>query len=314
VFNSDGMTDEVRVVVMCSVLLQYLKLYGNPDLSDINTSTKKASEARYDLFISVIDSGVEAVAHLESKHKEESPVLDAVWDRILSAVTSILMPPPINRHDAYVHHSKSFLNIVAIVLLHLPARKCAQAELMLEKGAHMAVEVAFECKADTAASEIIDGALDVFLACFMGLCQKMPASPAVRTLAYQILGEIESTAAKDDKSALELKTQQNLALAVCESLKATSSQELLVGLFPVLCRLTNVDNDGLRRAAGAILGGIKISEAISRERQRADEAEIKAKEVEEENNALLEEIDYLQAENEELQRQLAVFSESSDFT
>eukprot|EP00804_Cyclotella_cryptica_P003756 CCRYP_008917-RA/>CCRYP_008917-RA protein AED:0.02 eAED:0.02 QI:265/1/1/1/1/1/5/228/1989 len=314
VFDSDGMADEVKVVVMCSVLSQHIKLYGNPELCGENTSTRKASEARYDLFISVLDSGIEAVARFDDNHKNES-VLDAIWDRVLSAVTSILLPPTINRHDAYVYHSKSFLHVVAIVLLHIPTRKYAQAESMLEKGAHRAVEVAFECNAETTAlaSRIIDGAVDVFLACFMGLCQKMPSSSAVQKLTSKILGELEA-AHMGDSSPLEAKAQQNLALAVCESLQATNCQELLIGLFPMLCRLTNVQNDSLRRAAGAILGGVNISEAILRERRRADEAEIKAKEVEEENNALLEEIEYLQAENEELHRQLAVFSESSDYT
>jgi hypothetical protein len=69
--------------------------------------------------------------------------------------------------------------------------------------------------------------------------------------------------------------------------------------------LTTVDNDGLRRAAGKILGGMNLSEVITRERERADQANARAKEIEEENIAMLEEIEYLQAENEELQRQVS---------
>ena len=314
-FSSDDMIKEVRVIVMCSVLLQYLKLYGDPDLASESIGPKNASEARYDFFIKVIDSGVEAVACLDQDNSGDTQVLDAIWDRVLMAVTSILLPAPLNRYDAYVFHSKSFLEIVALVLLRLPKRKYKQAESMLEQGAHRAVEVAFECNSETAtcASKVIDGAVDVFLACFMGLCQNMPSSSAVQALTDQILGEIEVTAV-NVTSPLLAKTQQSLALAVCESLKASSSEDLLIGLFPMLCRLTNVENDGLRRAAGAILGGVNISQAILRERRRAEEAETRAQEIEEENNALLEEVEYLQAENEELQRQLAIFSESSDFT
>ena len=80
----------------------------------------------------------------------------------------------------------------------------------------------------------------------------------------------------------------------------------------MLCRLTNVENDGLRRVAGRILGGVNLAEAISRERQRAEEADLRAIEVEEENNAMIEEIEYLQAENEELRSQLAVFTTEAD--
>lgn len=157
----------------------------------------------------------------------------------------------------------------------------------------------------------------VFLSCFMALCQKMPTCPAVNSLTNQILGEtIESNDVLSEKAGPQSKTRQSLAIAVCESLRTTTSQDLLVGLFPLLCRLTNVENDGLRRAAGKILGGMNLSEAISRERQlaeeaisrerqRAEEADTRAREIEEENIAMLEEIEYLQAENEELNRQVS---------
>ena len=176
----------------------------------------------------------------------------------------------------------------------------------------------------------------------MGLCQKSPTCPAVVHLTNKILGDtIESDGTLSETAGLESKTRQSLAIAVCESLRTTTSQDLLVGLFPLLCRLTNVENDGLRRAAGKILATMNLSEAISRERQRAEQADMRTKEIEEENIAMLEEIEYLQAENEELQRQvslhylpnlcmlllylwqknlnltmlqLAIFSESSDFT
>lgn len=132
----------------------------------------------------------------------------------------------------------------------------------------------------------------------------MPTCPAVSSLTNKILGE---TIESEDGNAglLQSKTRQSLAIAVCESLRTTTSQDLLVGVFPLLCRLTNVENDGLRRAAGKILGGVNLSEAISRERHRAEQADTRAREMEEENIAMLEEIEYLQAENEELQRQVS---------
>ena len=134
----------------------------------------------------------------------------------------------------------------------------------------------------------------------MALCQKMPSCPAVNSLTNQILGDTI-----DEENGPLSQTRQSLAIAVCESLGTTTSQDLLVGLFPLLCRLTNVENDGLRRAAGKILGGVNLSGAISRERHRAEDADARAKEIEEENIAMLEEIEYLQAENEELQSQVS---------
>jgi len=318
-FKSDDLSNEAKVVVMCSVLLQYLKIYGSSEHCSNDTAKRKTSEARYDMITSVIDSGLEAIEHIESTTDDEA-ILDSIWNRIIATVSSLLLPPLENRYAGYAHHSKSILNIVAIVLSHLPTRKYPLTEPMLQNGADRAVDVAFECNAKDQDdggmlySKAAEGAVHVFLACFMGLCNKMPTCPAVSSLTNKILGEtIESEDALSNNAPLKSKTRQSLAIAVCESLRTTTSQDLLVGVFPLLCRLTNVENDGLRRAAGKILGGVNLSEAISRERQRAEQADMRAREIEEENIAMLEEIEYLQAENEELQRQLAVFSESADY-
>lgn len=146
----------------------------------------------------------------------------------------------------------------------------------------------------------------------MGLCQKSPTCPAVVNLTNQILGEtIESEETLSENAGLQAKTRQSLAIAVCESLRTTTSQDLLVGVFPLLCRMTNVENDGLRRAAGKILASMNLSEAISRERQRAEQADTRAREIEEENIAMLEEIEYLQTENEEVRSFMCQDSPSS---
>lgn len=126
---------------MCSVLSQYLKIYGNSEDED---AKRKTSEARYDFLTSVLDSGLEAAACIDSD-TEDKTVLDSIWDQIIATVSSLLLPPAENRYEGYAHHSKSILNIVAVVLSHLPSRKLPLAEPMLENGANRAVEVAFEC-------------------------------------------------------------------------------------------------------------------------------------------------------------------------
>jgi hypothetical protein len=310
-FDSDNLSDEAKITVMCSVLSHYLKIYGTgKDALPSSNEERKTSEARYDIVTKVIDSGLDAAANIDST-TDDRAVLDSIWERIVMVVTSLILPPTVNRYDGYAHHSKSILDIVAIVLTHLPPRKYASAEPMLEEGANRAVEVAFECIEDVNRPDAAEGAVHVFLACFMGLCQKMPSCSAVASLTNRILGDAIDPK-KGEDSVLFSKTQQSLAIAVCESLQTTTSQDLLVGVFPLLCHLTNVENDGLRRVAGRILGGVNLAEAISRERQRAEEADLRASEVEEENNAMIEEIEYLQVENEELRSQLAVFTTEAD--
>lgn len=140
-FDSDDLSNEAKVVVMCSVLSLYLKIYGHSEDSD---KRRKTSEARYDLITSVLNSGLEAAAHIDS-NTEDKAVLDLIWDRIIATVSTLLLPSDENRYMGYACHSKSILSIVAVVLSHLPQRKLSLAEPMLENGADRAVEVAFEC-------------------------------------------------------------------------------------------------------------------------------------------------------------------------
>jgi len=311
-FDSDNLSDEAKVTVMCSVLSHYLKIYGSDkEATPSDSSERNTSQARYDIVTKVIDSGLSAAANIDAMAADKS-ILDSIWERIVTVVSSLILPPAASRYDGYAHHSKSILDIVAIVLTHLPPRKYPSAEPMLEQGANRAVEVAFECIEAVNRPDAAEGAVHVFLACFMGLCQKMPTCSAVTSLTNHILGDAIDSKEKEEGSVLFSKTQQSLAIAVCESLQTTTSQDLLVGVFPLLCRLTNVENDGLRRIAGRILGGVNLAQAISRERQKAEEADLRAQEVEEENSAMLEEIEYLQTENEELHRQLAVFTTEAD--
>lgn len=143
-FDSDDFVKEAKVVVMCSVLLQYLKIYGDSDDLKNEQARRKTSEARYDIITSVIDSGLEAAADIDS-NTDDKVVLDSIWNRVIETVSSLLLPPDDNRYLGYAHHSKAILNIVAVVLSHLPPRKLSLAEPMLENGANRAVEVAFEC-------------------------------------------------------------------------------------------------------------------------------------------------------------------------
>ena len=143
-FDSDDLSNEAKVVVMYSVMIQYLKVYETS--GDLNSAGGKraTSEARYDLLTIVLDSGLEAAAHIDS-NTDEKDVLDFVWDRIIATVSSLLLPPADYLYDGYAHHSKSIVNIVAIFLTHLPPRKMSVAEPVLENGANRAVDAAFSC-------------------------------------------------------------------------------------------------------------------------------------------------------------------------
>ena len=169
-FDSNDLSNEAKVVVMCSVLLQYLKIYGNAEYHMTNETDRKSSEARYDIILSVIDSGLKAAEHLES-NTDDKEHLDPIWNRLIATVSSLLLPETNNRFSGYAYHSKSILNIVAIFLSHLPPRKTSLIEPMLQNGADRAMEVAFECnkkeknqnEGDIPYIQAAEGAVHVFL-------------------------------------------------------------------------------------------------------------------------------------------------------
>lgn len=135
-FDSDDLSNVAKLTVMCSVLGQYLK-----------HAEEKRATFQYDFFTKVIDSGLDAAAQIESKTvtANDKVVLDSIWDRIIATVSSLLLPPADDQYVGYAYQSRSIVNIVAIVLAHLPQRKISLVEPMLENGANLAVEVAFTC-------------------------------------------------------------------------------------------------------------------------------------------------------------------------
>ncbi len=135
-FDSNDLSHIAKVIVMCSVLGQYLK-----------HAEEKRATFQFDFFTKVIDTGLDAAEQIESETNVDNDtiILDSMWDLIIATVSSLLLPPSDNQYNSYAYQSRSIINIVAIVLAHLPQRKVLLAEPMLENGANLAVEVAFTC-------------------------------------------------------------------------------------------------------------------------------------------------------------------------
>lgn len=135
-FDSDDLSDVAKVIVMCSFLGQYIKY-----------AEEKRATFQYDLFTKVIDSGLGAAEQIDSTNNatNDKVILDTIWDRMIATVSSLLLPSAGNQYDDYAYQSRSIVNIVAIVLAHLPQCKISLAEPMLENGANLAVEVALKC-------------------------------------------------------------------------------------------------------------------------------------------------------------------------
>eukprot|EP00957_Ditylum_brightwellii_P110279 8410902-Ditylum_brightwellii.AAC.1 len=88
----------------------------------------------------------------------------------------------------------------------------------------------------------------------------------------------------------------------------------VIEIFPLLCQLTNTNNDRLRRKAGALLGNVDLAANIGMANRRAEAFEQRALKAEKINADLMEQNAVLKYENEELHQKLAIYSESSVIT
>ena len=186
-------------------------------------------------------------------------------------------------------------------------------------------------------------ALVLFEACFQGLCKCSPDSQILQRTTEKLLTEalpsFNSRPLYEDKKTL---TNEKLVICVCKTLHQSQNVEkTLTRIFPYLTQLITYDSFELRKEVGCALAKIDVSGIIKRletaesnsskanelnQKLTSDmknyEVEIKqvrnlkskAEEAEELNSTLMKEVERLKAKNDELERQVAVFSEGSAYT
>mmetsp|Transcript_69437 Transcript_69437/g.103370 ORF Transcript_69437/g.103370 Transcript_69437/m.103370 type:complete len:653 (-) Transcript_69437:177-2135(-) len=194
--------------------------------------------------------------------------------------------------------------------------------------------------------EDVEDGLKIFNACFISLCKVQPESSMLLSIAKSVLKEsIDFSEEKlrrlssGDTDAFDLsdydfnldgskeseESEENYttsisvavesALIVCDALHSFPNMiDQVIEIFPLLCQLTNTNNDRLRRKAGALLGNVDLAANIGMANRRAEAFEQRALKAEKINADLMEQNAVLKYENEELHQKLAIYSESSVIT
>mmetsp|Transcript_15630 Transcript_15630/g.20886 ORF Transcript_15630/g.20886 Transcript_15630/m.20886 type:complete len:1566 (+) Transcript_15630:106-4803(+) len=194
--------------------------------------------------------------------------------------------------------------------------------------------------------EDVEDGLRIFNACFISLCKVQPESSMLLSIAKSVLKEsIDFSEEKlrrlssGDTDAFDLsdydfnldgskeseESEENYttsisvavesALIVCDALHSFPNMiDQVIEIFPLLCQLTNTNNDRLRRKAGALLGNVDLAANIGMANRRAEAFEQRALKAEKINADLMEQNAVLKYENEELHQKLAIYSESSVIT
>lgn len=294
-FSSEKVTDECKVLVLARLLSVFLE--------QKNAKSKEAIDVSYKELVPIMQGGLKS-AKLKRNVVEESisRLLDGLWERVCSSMSQMLSPNSQSKRQEQIPDAPDLLNLVNAAAENAPSASCYASELckLFASGASWYLE---EAKTSKSSSDI-DDALDLFSACFAGVCRIHPDDAAMQGMAGQVLSSaVETLSDSGSVNAINVKA----ALRICEVLPTIEGIEVfVVAVFPHLSRLVGVDDTAIRRAAGEVLAASRIDQLLAKAQIGRQEAEERATGAEARVLALEVEVETLQEQKDALERQSAV--------
>jgi hypothetical protein len=219
--------------------------------------------------------------------------------------------------QATILHAKDIVRIVQAATVHMaPSYHSTVCEILVS-GALQCLELARGGNADDdkvggGTQRESDDALQVFTACFSGVCSVQPENAKILALAERVLDETCQRLIVPN--TITSKQSQNDAglratLQICRALQEINGIEpLVIALFPQLCKLVGTEQTVVRQAVGSVLARINVSRALSDAQAKFHDAEARAQQAEARAAQLTREMEDLQSVNEELARQVAILT------
>lgn len=335
-FIKEGVSHTSKAVVLSMILKSFLEHKSQINHSETNEEKSEPDGSdSYALLILVVRGGLEAAFFMEKEiHKlqekgnekdteilqsleKNSNLLKDLWNRTISTLLAMLSPGGNNASDVFVQHTVAILEILSSCTLHVPEWCHVNLGDVLSKGAIHAIEVAkIQNSIDKNESKSCMDCLRVFESCYVGLGKCDPSSRALRSITENYLRETlasflprdggkqpNSSYMNDDKVHVEIE----VALIICEGLRTASSRltDLVIVIFPWLCKLTNIGEERIRQKAGSVLGSVDLVRVIAKKTERVEDAERRANEAELQNKKLQAELFCLKAENQDLRQKLS---------
>jgi len=284
----------------------------------------------------------------EKQNQMRISLLETLWKRTIATLSYLLSPMERPIHNSFTPHTEPILELLSCVISHVPNRLYSDLGVVLSIGAshaeqagkgHLDQDASISGGDDAKVGRLIEDELRVFNACIIGLCQCQPQSTLLRKITEgalknaiqcseqpeinnclklsqpfnenEISGKYSNGVFENGKIAIYVK----VALMVLEAIRTggPSLNNLKVSVFPWLCKLTNVENDKLRRKAGAVLGCINLAEVIAQGVQRAEAAEKRVTAAEQRRKELEKEVEDLNEEMDMLQKQMTNLAVNTEF-
>ena len=269
-YKSKNLSDPCRTLVLARLLSLFLSdNYGLVQKDVIRTS--------YKMLTPIVQGGLKSAKNLNIESEEMSQatsnLLDNVWERICLTLSRMLSPTLLNesQQDSIVHPC-DLVDIVNSSAENAPPSYSSDLCAILFSGASKCLEIA---ETDTLSAEEIENLLNLFAACFSGMCKLRPQDRSMHGIAERVL----LTAFQSLESApSEVDLNVRSALRIFDVLQTVSGVEVVViAVFSELSQLVGVEMRSMRRAAGAVLARANIRGILENAEDRCNAAEERAR-------------------------------------
>ena len=290
-----------------------------------NRKIEGRRKAYYKHFLPVLREGLR---HSVTLQEQLSPPIDDsiewllirdIWQKLCLAISRMLSPIPDGTNLQKISRAAEVLSAVELTIEFVPNSVCHDLCAVLSRGASesLAVEKANRTQPrDKSDGEMYrkrakyrEDALTLFKTCYAGVCLKNPEDPGLLAITDKAFAEalatINESSDNDSSGGVSVESFQ----LICQAFKENPGLEsLIVSSFPLLCRLVQTKNEGVRNAAASALGSIDLRQVLSDARSRCEQAERRAEMAEKEASELGQAVAELQRKNEMLQQQVALSS------
>lgn len=250
-YKSKSLTDPCKTLILTRLLSIFL--------SDNHGLTQKDTvETSYQMLVPILQEGLKSAKMLFSASEENSQaikdLLDNTWERVCLTLSRMLSPSigKSSQQDSILHPA-DLIDIVNAATENVPPSYSFDICTIVISGASRCLETA---KQGRLSAEEKENFLNLFAACFAGMCKVRPQDAPTHGIAELVL---ESAFQSLESAPTEIDWNVKSALKVCEVLQSTSNVEVvIIAVFSHLSKLVGVEERSTRRAAGAVLASANI--------------------------------------------------------
>eukprot|EP00533_Pseudo-nitzschia_delicatissima_P004970 CAMPEP_0116089272 /NCGR_PEP_ID=MMETSP0327-20121206/6338_1 /TAXON_ID=44447 /ORGANISM="Pseudo-nitzschia delicatissima, Strain B596" /LENGTH=1744 /DNA_ID=CAMNT_0003580455 /DNA_START=287 /DNA_END=5521 /DNA_ORIENTATION=- len=259
-FKSKHLADACKTLILTRLLSLFLS--DNHGLkNDIGTS--------YKMLIPIMQEGLKSAKTLASEESSQTilDLLDNAWERVCLTLSRMLSPTISSKGEDSILHSSDLVEIVNSAAENAPSNYSPDMCTIFFSGASRCLETIRQGTGET------ESFLNLFAACFSGMCHVGPNDVPTHGIAEQVLAAAFASLESD---STQIDWNVKAALKVCQVLQTLQSDVVVIAVLSQLSNLVGVEERSMRRAAGAVLASANIRGVLQEAQDQRRAAEERA--------------------------------------